>query len=326
MRFGDAPAIAWLRRTTNRTEARMSDVTELGYMVLGVSDMEAWARYAGDFLGLEVSPQDAQGRRFLRMDAWHHRFILQPDPCDDLLALGLRVADGEAFAALQATLRDHGVAHEVCGPDESEARQVLALLRLKDPLGNPIEVFHGPHVQYGRPFHPGRGMYGRFRTGAGGLGHCMLGGTDIAGLKTFYGKLGLRGDVEYKLELSPGQRTDFLFLHCNSRDHTIAFGFPSQRRLNHVMIESDCFDDVPYTHALAEKLGVPISIKLGKHSNDHQYSFYCLTPSGWMMEYGWGARDASPQTEYYHEDVYGHQFVPEVVDRTWSRIAPASAA
>lgn len=37
------------------------------------------------------------------------------------------------------------------------------------------------------------------------------------------------------------------------------------------------------------------------------YSFYLRNPSGWMWEYGWGARPATHATEYYVEDVYGHQ-------------------
>ena len=46
----------------------------------------------------------------------------------------------------------------------------------------------------------------------------------------------------------------------------------------------------------------------GKHSNDHMYSFYFRNPSGWMWEYGFGARPATHQSEYYVQDVYGHAF------------------
>jgi 2,3-dihydroxyethylbenzene 1,2-dioxygenase len=37
------------------------------------------------------------------------------------------------------------------------------------------------------------------------------------------------------------------------------------------------------------------------------YSFYFRNPSGWMIEYGWGARVATHQSEYYVRDVYGHE-------------------
>jgi 2,3-dihydroxyethylbenzene 1,2-dioxygenase len=36
------------------------------------------------------------------------------------------------------------------------------------------------------------------------------------------------------------------------------------------------------------------------------YSFYFRNPSGWMFEYGWGARPATHQSEYFEGDMYGH--------------------
>jgi hypothetical protein len=38
------------------------------------------------------------------------------------------------------------------------------------------------------------------------------------------------------------------------------------------------------------------------------YSFYFRNPSGWMFEYGWGARNATYQSEYHVKDMYRHQF------------------
>jgi hypothetical protein len=73
------------------------------------------------------------------------------------------------------------------------------------------------------------------------------------------------------------------------------------------MIEVDNLDDVGMTYDLVRKSEIPVTIKPGKHSNDHMYSFYFRNPSGWMFEYGWGARSATHQSEYYVEDVYGHQ-------------------
>jgi 2,3-dihydroxyethylbenzene 1,2-dioxygenase len=97
------------------------------------------------------------------------------------------------------------------------------------------------------------------------------------------------------------------FMHCNDRDHTVAFGIPSERRINHLMIEVDNLDDVGLTYDIVRAHEIPVTIRPGKHSNDHMYSFYFKTPSGWMMEYGWGARPATYQSEYFTRDVYGHQ-------------------
>jgi len=56
----------------------MASVTQLGYLGIGVSDLARWEHFAANVLGLEVNGADADGSTFLRMDEYHHRFILQP--------------------------------------------------------------------------------------------------------------------------------------------------------------------------------------------------------------------------------------------------------
>jgi 2,3-dihydroxyethylbenzene 1,2-dioxygenase len=190
--------------------------------------------------------------------------------------------------------------------EEAEERRVLEVLKLADPDGNPIEIFHGPQVRFSKPFHPGRGMHGRFVTGAGGLGHCVIRQRDSDAATRFYQSLGMRGGVEYKFGAGP-RAVQIRFMHCNERDHTVAWGIGAPaKRLNHIMLEVDNLDDVGLTHDLVRKARIPVTIQLGKHSNDHMYSFYFRSPSGFMIEYGFGARPATHQSEYYGEDFYGH--------------------
>ena len=288
----------------------MSGVTELGYLVLGVSDMPRWRTFAGDFLGLELADGPTPAQTFLRMDFWHHRIVLEENSADDVTAIGLRVAGDEEFEALAHRLEAEGVDHRICSDEEAEMRRVLRLMKLEDPIGNPLEIFHGPLVEFNKPFHPHRRMYGAFSTASGGMGHCQLSSTraDNPALLAFYRMLGMRGDVEYKVELVPGEMSELIFLHCNDRDHTFAFGLPGSRRMHHIMFEATTFDDVAYTYELAQRMDIPIVVTPGRHSNDHQYSFYCRSPSGFMVEYGWGSRPATQQTEYYTADFYGHSF------------------
>jgi 2,3-dihydroxyethylbenzene 1,2-dioxygenase len=282
-------------------------VTELGYMGVGVKNLEEWKNFATSIVGMELVDEGESDRCYLRMDYQHHRIVLHADGSDDLAYLGFRVAGAEEFSAMQAQLSAAGIKFQVGAREEAEERRVLEVLKLNDPGGNPIEIFHGPEVQFSKPFHPGRAMHGRFKTGAGGLGHCIIGEKDLAAAQRFYTQLGMRGGVEYKIKM--GKRVlELVFMHCNERDHTVAFGVGGpDKRLNHVMIEVDNLDDVGLTYDLVRKNKVPVTIKPGKHSNDHMYSFYFRNPSGWMFEYGWGARAATHQSEYFSEDVYGHQ-------------------
>lgn len=304
----------------------MVQVTELGYMGIGVKDLDAWKDFATRIVGLELADEGERGRCYLRMDYWHHRLALHQDDSDDLLYLGLRVGGAEEFAEMQRQLAALGIGFRVASPEEAAERRVLEILKLEDPGGNPIEIFHGPEVQSAKPFHPGRAMHGRFKTGSGGLGHCIVREPDPQAAYRFYRALGMRGGVEYKLRVGPRILTP-IFMHCNERDHTVAFGLGSpDRRINHLMIEVDNLDDVGLTHDLIRRHEVPITISLGKHSNDRMYSFYFRNPSGWIWEYGWGGRPATHQSEYYVEDVYGHRFEAGGFDMKIEERAPGRGA
>ncbi len=293
----------------------MVQVTELGYLTLGVSNLEQWKVFAADILGLEVVAGDKSNRAYLRMDYWHHRIMLEEDGSDDLKVLGFRVAGPDEFGEMAMRLEGAGIAVKRGSFDEAYERHVLEVMMLQDPSGYPIEIFHGPHVQANHPFHSGRRMHGPFKTGTGGLGHVMQ--TDRAGLdKTyeFYRLLGMRGGVEYRVPV-PGlpRPHDLMFFHCNDRDHTVAFGAPGKKRVNHLMFEVESFDDVGLAYETVKRAGIKVGIEPGRHANDQMYSFYFMNPSGFMSEIGWGARASTHQSEYYQRDTFGHAAVEGVV-------------
>jgi 2,3-dihydroxyethylbenzene 1,2-dioxygenase len=289
----------------------MSCVTELGYVRFGVSDLEEWKTFAREMLALEVceEPGDA-GSASLRMDYWHHRILLEESATDDLLGAGLRVAGAEEFKAIQATLKENGIPFELGDRALCAKRGVLEVLLLKDPAGNPLEIFHGPRIDTHLPFYPGRRMHGRYLTGAGGVGHMILSHQGLEPIYDFYKLLGMRGGIEYQLPMGPDATLDILFMHCNQRDHTFAFGLPPAegKHINHLMLEVDNLDDVFTTYELVKASKYPIAIELGKHANDHMFSFYLVGPSGWQFEIGCGGKPATHQSEYFVRDTYGHEF------------------
>jgi len=285
-----------------------AEVTELGYVTLGVSDIKAWERFASQILAVEVRPGEDEKTRYLRMDYWHHRIKLVEDPADDLLAMGLRVAGVLEFREMASRLEAAGVPVRIGSKSEAAARHLLEVMFVTDPNGFDIEIFHGPLVQYDRPFYPGRGMHGGFRTAGGGFGHMMLNRrADFEELHAFYTLLGMRGGVEYKIAI-PGleEPVELMFLHCNTRQHTLAFGGEAEKRINHLMFEMQRLEDVGLTYDIIREAGLPIIIEPGSHANDHNYSFYFKNPSGFMNEIGWGGREPTGQSEYYQRDSYGH--------------------
>ena len=285
----------------------MTAVTELAYLGFFISDAEAWKDYAANLIGMEVLDEGEGDRFYLRMDNWHHRLTMHTSDDDDLAYLGWRVADAAALDQMAHQLDDAGIEFRVAGSEEAEERHVLGLLKLTDPGGNPTEIFYGPRVETKMPFHPGRRMYGGFVTGSQGVGHCILREDDVDAAAAFYNTLGLSGGVEYKLKLPNGMVAQPYFMHCNDRQHSIAFGLgPQEKRINHLMIEYQQLDDLGITHDLIRAREIDVALTLGKHSNDQALTFYMATPSGWLLETGWGARPRLPQQEYYTGDIFGH--------------------
>ncbi|MCW1384358.1 biphenyl-2,3-diol 1,2-dioxygenase [Novosphingobium sp. KCTC 2891] len=285
----------------------MSVVTELGYLGLSVSDLAAWRAYAAEVVGMEVVDEGEGDRLYLRMDLWHHRIVLHADGSDDLAYMGWRVAGPQEFAAMQEKLSAAGIPFTVGTEAEARERRVLGLLKLADPGGNPTEIFFGPQVDTHKPFHPGRPMFGKFLTGSQGIGHCILRQDDVEAAARFYELLGLRGSVEYHLHLPNGMVAQPYFMHCNERQHSVAFGLgPMEKRINHLMFEYTDLDDLGMAHDIVRGKKIDVALQLGKHANDQALTFYCANPSGWLWEFGWGARHSTGQQEYYTRDIFGH--------------------
>jgi 2,3-dihydroxyethylbenzene 1,2-dioxygenase len=284
-------------------------VTELGYIGFDVSDLGAWRAYVTEVLGMEFVAE-AQGAR-LRMDYWHQRIVLHNGDRDDIRYAGFRLSGPEAFWAMTKQLDELGVKFEVASADEAEDRHVLELMKLEDPAGLPIELFHGPQVDRHEPFLPGRRMHGKFVSGAQGMGHMIIRERGIAVSERFYREaLGMQGSIEAKLEIG-GRRIAPVFLHCNQREHSIAFGTPPfKKQLQHFMIEVDTLEDVGLAYDIARDNKVPILLDLGCHQNDRMVSFYTRTPSGFFCEYGWGGSSAPTQSEYNPRgDSWGHRLL-----------------
>jgi len=284
-----------------------SNVTELGYIGIGVSDLDAWRQYATGVAGMEA--RDSAHGFQLRLDTWHHRIDVRQDPSDDVRYIGWRVRDQDALEGMAERLERAGVAFRRGSAQDEEERRVLGLVKLSDPGGIETEIFFAPEIENHRPFHPGRPLHGKFLTGEHGLGHCFLTQPDADAAYAFYKLLGMRGGVEYIFEKPDGSTRHPVFMHCNRRQHTVSWGrgYEGKKRINHLMFEYTSLDDLGMALDIVQAKGIPVVRRLGRHSNDGAVSFYFGNPSGWVWELGWQGRDAPLQAEFYRGDYYGHQ-------------------
>ena len=284
----------------------MAAVTELGYLGFTVTDGAAWRTFAGEVVGLEVFDDGEPDRFYLRMDYWHHRLVMHNGNIDDLAYMGWRVADAEALGEIKTQLEGGGFSYRVGTAAEAAERRVLGLIKLDDPSGNPVEIFHGPLINSHLPYHPGRRMHGKWVTGAQGLGHLLVRSENTEETHRFYSLLGLKGNIQYHLN-TPGGVAAPVFLQCNERQHSIAFGVNGNQRLNHLMLEYAELNDLGMAHDIVRSSGIDVVLQLGKHANDDALTFYFVTPSGWLLELGWGGGKSFAQQQYHTNDIFGHR-------------------
>jgi biphenyl-2,3-diol 1,2-dioxygenase len=272
----------------------MASVTQLGYLGLSVSKLGEWEKFATNVLGLQLAGKTDDGALLLRMDEYHHRFIVSEGPEDDLAFAGWEVPSQPALMELADQIKAAGIELRTGSAEEATRRGVAEFIRFADPSGNPTEAYYGPLISYENPFRSPRAISG-FDTGTMGLGHIVVRVDDAQrGLHFYRDVLGMRISDFIDLKMRRGRPTDNLkltFMHCNPRHHSIAFGaIPVPKRLLHFMLQVRSIDDVGSTFYVAQDAGAEISASLGRHTNDHMVSFYMRTPAGFEVEYGYGAR------------------------------------
>lgn len=264
---------------------------QLGYFGIGARDLDAWEEFGTEVLGLHSAGRDAGGALVFRMDAHRRRIVVHPGADEDLLYAGWEVRNAGELKALAARLDVIGVAVEHPGAAFAAARGVKDLIRFKDPDGLDTEVYYGAETAYDQPVCSPRAVSG-FVTAGQGIGHLVMRANDLGATTRFYcDVLGFRISDYIRMPVAPDVTLEVPFLHCNPRHHSLALlGVPLPKRLQHFMIEVRTLDDVGHAWDLAQRRGIEITLDLGRHSNDHMVSFYMRTPSGFEVEYGYGAR------------------------------------
>ena len=287
-------------------------VCQLGYIGFGVSDQDAWEQFLTEVLGLMANGDNGQGERYYRMDENHHRVITLPDDRDDICLIGWEVLNDKVMETVAARLEAAGVEIHRGNEEECAAKQVSGLVQFADPDGITSELYYGPVVRPEIPFNSPRGISG-FNAGLQGMGHIVLAVDDYEATLNFYRDLLGMGLSDYlDFEMMPGFRAFVAFLHCNPREHTLAFAqAPAPKRLLHFMVEASTIDEVGTTYDLCLDKEIPIAMTLGRHTNDYMLSFYAKTPSGFDVEFGAGARTLDPETwtvqRHNSVSIWGHR-------------------
>jgi 2,3-dihydroxybiphenyl 1,2-dioxygenase len=283
------------------------DIQGLGYVGVRAKSLEDWTSYATRFLGMQLTDKSAKSLA-LRMDDRKQRVVVDEDGGEGVGYFGWEVADAAALETLAARLERAGVAVARGARSLADERRVKDLIVLADPLGNRVEIFHGAETA-AETFKPGRSISG-FRTGPLGMGHVVLHVEDVDDAVPFY-----RDVLGFRLSDYMVRPFNAYFFHANPRHHSIAFIETGRSATHHLMVELFSLDDVGQGYDLALGEEGRIGVTLGRHINDEVTSFYANSPSGFMVEYGWGGRlieveHWQPEEITWGPSMWGH-------DRLW---------
>lgn len=299
----------------------------LGYIGLAVSDLAAWRRFLARVFAMELTERP-DGAVDARIDRWHRRFTLRAADADGLACIGWEVTDRAALETLVARVREASGVRGANGGSaraavreftagESRERGVLGGASFVDPIfGVTHEVFHGPTIVKAQ-YAPAR-AFGAYETGDLGLGHIVLmtPHQDHA-IAYFRDVLGFResDSMSFGGERWGGDYR-MVFMHCNSRHHSLAIMSPPApgpgTPLNHIALTVRDADDIGYAYDIVIEDQVPVLMTPGRHINDLSTSFYVATPSGFAMEMAHGGVSIGEnwKTSHYTDTkIWGHHLI-----------------
>ncbi|CAM4195945.1 VOC family protein [Novosphingobium lubricantis] len=288
-------------------------VERLGYLGFNTTRPEAWQSYATETLGLMATAGGGDCDRY-RLDSRAWRFAVHRSEQDDIGYAGFEVANAAALTETTERLRSLGYQVTEESDDLKSDRGVLGLISATDPSGVRIEIYYGATELFEVPFVSPAGV-SSFLTGDQGCGHYVLATPDLEKSMAFYvDGLGMELSDIIDWDLGPGGKFKLHFFHCNRRHHTLALipvpALPP-KILHHFMLETGSLDDVGRAMDRMER-DSRIAITFGRHTNDHMYSFYGDTPSGFAVEFGCSPRDVDRSwsvVRYDRISMWGHKFV-----------------
>jgi 2,3-dihydroxybiphenyl 1,2-dioxygenase len=285
---------------------------ELAYIGVEVADRPALDALFRDVAGL-VPGHGGDGVSWWRNDDRVYRIAVHDGASDDARYFGLEVPDEEFDGAVERLAGAGGSVTEG-SDDEVSARRVGRLVHAETPLGPRVELITGLAADH-TPFESAL-VPGGFNTQGVGFGHLVFQTGDEERFDEChrYVTEGLGFSQSDWFDGSIGPVSVLArFYHCNARHHTLAIAFvpvPATQVLNHIMVETVSEDNVGEAFDRAWAAGTVIDSGIGKHDNDRMFSFYVVTPAGFRLEFGTGAREiVEPWTDnrrYDRPSIWGH--------------------
>ncbi|MEM5400313.1 VOC family protein [Paraburkholderia unamae] len=297
---------------------RDNEILQLGYVRLGVNDLDWW-RWFANLVGFDTVVDAPPGELQLRTDAEReYRFALVATGEPGVQVIGWEVATASDMEAVRKRLVAHNTPLMEVSRDEKDARKVEDMFAVRDPDGVRNEVYWGPSSALRKRFHSPVGT--RFESGPCGNGHVTMNVSDASDTLKFYlGAMGLRlSDAAWM-----DGHSRVYFLRCNPRHHSFAFAEMPRHPVGtvHVMADLAGLDHLGVVRDRLLNAGVALNRDLGSHPLDGVVSIYVATPEGFDFELACGTRfinESTWETDKFKRDglAWGHRKPTPTKDRS----------
>jgi 2,3-dihydroxy-p-cumate/2,3-dihydroxybenzoate 3,4-dioxygenase len=259
----------------------MISLLDVSYVRLGTQDMEGAARFAVDYLGLEVS-EHRKGTVCFKSDVREQTLCyFEGDPADQAVAFEVRDRNDLDMAASE--LERLGYAVRSGTESEAAARHVKGFIAFKDPSDNGVELAY-------RPERSGKRHHGSRDAGVTGFSHVGLCSSDVVRDEQFWTQV-CNARVSDRIGDAPLLRIDEVH-------HSIAL-FPSDRTgIQHINHQVETGDDVMRSYYFLKEKGVPITFGPGRHPTSSARFLYFEGPDGMVFEYSSGVRSIADELLY----------------------------
>ena len=259
----------------------MISLLDVSYVRLGTQDLEGAARFAVDYLGLEVS-EHRKGTVCFKSDVREQTLCyFEGNPADQAVAFEVRDSNDLDMAASE--LERLGYAVRSGTESEAAARHVKGFIAFKDPSGNGIELVY-------RPERSGKRYHGSRDAGVTGFSHVGLCSSDVVRDEQFWTQV-CNARVSDRIGDAPLLRIDEVH-------HSIAL-FPSDRTgIQHINHQVETGDDVMRSYYFLKEKGVPITFGPGRHPTSSARFLYFEGPDGMVFEYSSGVRSIADELLY----------------------------
>ncbi len=270
---------------------------------IGVSDVEANAKFYTDVWALERVDGDG-GSVYLRgTGASHHILALHPRPRAELLSVNLAAADKSAVDGLHAKAKGFGVT-DLDAPESLKEPGGGYGFSFKDGEGRVLRIIAGDEE------HAEDGDSGdRPRK----LSHAVFNSTEVERSTEFFHDV-----LGFKLS----DRTRMMnFIRCNADHHSVAFAHGDASTLNHIAYEMPDLDSVMRGAGRLLDNGYPIEWGVGRHGPGNNVFAYFVGPDNFVIEYTGEIEQVDDGYRQGEPDDW--QWPPGRVDR-WGVSAPPS--